>query len=164
MKVSRYKLSQFLSWTRRRLYVVLVLASVPTVLYQLLGQKWVALPWSLAVLLGTAASFIVGFKNVQTYNRTMEGQQVWSAIASASRYWATICRDFPTNSRSTRALIYRHLAWLTVLRYELRTPRVWESATGSSNAEYRAKFYKVPETETPLAVELEKHLPKDELE
>ena len=100
MKISRsYKLSEFLDWTRRRLYVVLVLAIVPVVLYQLLGQKWVALPWSLAVLLGTAASFIVGFKNVQTYNRTVEAQQVWTAIASASRYWGTICRDF----RRTRA-------------------------------------------------------------
>ena len=141
-----------------------MLAIVPVVLYQVLGQRWVALPWSLAVLLGTAASFIVGFKNVQTYNRTAEAQQVWSAIASASRYWGTICRDFPTNSRSTKALIYRHLAWLTVLRYELRSPRVWETATGSSNAEYRAKFYTVPETETTLEVELAKHLPKDELE
>jgi ion channel-forming bestrophin family protein len=165
MKISRsYTLSEFLVWTRRRLYVVLVLAIIPVLLYQLLGQKWVALPWSLAVLLGTAASFIVGFKNAQTYNRTVEAQNVWMAIAGASRYWGTICRDFPTNSRSTQALIRRHIAWLTVLRYELRRPRVWESVTGSSNAEYRAKFYTVPETETTLEVELAKHLPEDEME
>jgi ion channel-forming bestrophin family protein len=164
MKISRsYKLSEFLVWTRRRLYVVLVLAIIPVLLYQLLGQKWVALPWSLAVLLGTAASFIVGFKNVQTYNRTVEAQQVWTAIASASRYWGTICRDFPTNSRSTQALIRRHIAWLTVLRYELRRPRVWESVTGSSNAEYRARFFVVPETETTLDFELARHLPEEEL-
>ena len=123
MKISKsYKLSEFLDWTRRKLYVVLALAIIPVVLYQLLGQKWIALPWSLAVLLGTAASFIVGFKNAQTYNRTVEAQQVWTAIASASRYWGTICRDFPTNPRSTKALIHRHLAWLTVLRYQLREP------------------------------------------
>ncbi|HEU5297727.1 MAG TPA: hypothetical protein VFU71_23325 [Burkholderiaceae bacterium] len=57
--------------------------SFPMVLYRLLGQKWIALPWSLAVLLGTAASFIVGFKNVQTYNRTVEAQHVWTAAESA---------------------------------------------------------------------------------
>ena len=165
MKISRsYKLSEFLAWTRRRIYVVLMLAIIPVVLYQLLGQKWVALPWSLAVLLGTAASFIVGFKNAQTYNRTVEAQQVWMAIASTSRYWGMICRDFPTNSQSTKALIRRHIAWLTVLRYELRSPRVWESVTGRSNAEYRARFYTIPETETTLEVELARHLPADELE
>jgi putative membrane protein len=165
MKISKsYKLSEFLHWTRRKLYVVLALAVIPVVLYQLLGQKWIALPWSLAVLLGTAASFIVGFKNAQTYNRTVEAQQVWTAIASASRYWGTICRDFPTNPKSTNALIHRHLAWLTVLRYQLRGRRVWESVTSSSNTEYREKFYTVPESESPLEVELAKYLPKDELE
>ena len=165
MKISKsYKLSEFLDWTRRKLYVVLALAVIPVVLYQLLGQKWIALPWSLAVLLGTAASFIVGFKNAQTYNRTVEAQQVWTAIASASRYWGTICRDFPTNPKSTNALIHRHLAWLTVLRYQLRGHRVWESVTSSSNTEYREKFYTVPESESPLEVELAKYLPKDELE
>jgi ion channel-forming bestrophin family protein len=165
MKISKsYKLSEFLNWTRRKLYVVLALAIIPVLLYQLLGQKWIALPWSLAVLLGTAASFIVGFKNAQTYNRTVEAQQVWTAIASASRYWGTICRDFPTNPRSTKALIYRHLAWLTMMRYQLRSRRVWESVSSSSNAEYREKFYTVPESESPLEVELAKYLPKDELD
>ena len=75
MKVSKsYKLSEFLVWTRRKVYVVLALAIVPVAVYQLLGQKWIALPWSLAVLLGTATSFIVGFKNAQTYSRTVEAQ------------------------------------------------------------------------------------------
>jgi putative membrane protein len=165
MKISKsYKVSEFLGWTRRKLYIVLALAIIPVVLYQLLGQKWIALPWSLAVLLGTATSFIVGFKNAQTYNRTVEAQQVWTAIASASRYWGTISRDFPTNPRSTKALIHRHLAWLTVLRYELRSRRVWESVTSRPNVEYRDKFYIVPETESRLEVELAKHLPDDELE
>jgi putative membrane protein len=165
MKIGKsYKLSEFLDWTRRKLYIVLALAIIPVVLYQLLGQKWVALPWSLAVLLGTATSFIVGFKNAQTYNRTVEAQQVWTAIAGASRYWGTISRDFPTNPRSTKSLIYRHLAWLTVLRYELRSRRIWESVTGSANVEYRDKSYSVPETESGLEVELAKYLPDYELE
>lgn len=165
MKIGKsYKLSEFLDWTRRKLYIVLALAIIPVVLYQLLGQKWVALPWSLAVLLGTATSFIVGFKNAQTYNRTVEAQQVWTAIAGASRYWGTISRDFPTNPRSTKSLIYRHLAWLTVLRYELRSRRIWESVTSSANVEYRDKSYSVPETESGLEVELAKYLPDYELE
>jgi ion channel-forming bestrophin family protein len=164
MKVSKsYGFLEFLHWTRRKLYVVIALAIVPVVLYQLLGQKWIALPWSMAVLLGTATSFIVGFKNAQTYNRAVEAQQIWTAIASASRYWGTICRDFPTNPKSTKTLIARHLAWLTVLRYQLRERRVWESVTSRANTEYREKFYSIPETESPLEVELAKYLPEDEL-
>ena len=165
MKIGKsYKLSEFLVWTRRKLYILLLLSSVPVVIYQLLGQKWIAVPWAIAVLAGTVTSFIVGFKNAQTYARTVEAQQIWTAIASASRYWGTICRDFPTNARSTRALIYRHLAWLTVLRYQLRaSSRVWESVTSPSNTEYRDKFYSVPEQETPLDDELRKVLSADEI-
>jgi putative membrane protein len=59
----------------------------------------------------------------------MEAQQVWTAIASTSRSWGTRSRDFPTNPRSTKTLIRRHLAWLTVLRYQLRDRRVWESVS-----------------------------------
>jgi putative membrane protein len=93
----------------------------------------------------------------------VEAQQVWTAIASASRYWGTISRDFPTNPRSTKTLIQRHVAWLTVLRYQLRERRVWESVTSRANTEYRKRFYSVPETESPLEAELAKYLPEDEL-
>jgi len=162
MKIGRsYTLPEFLDWTRRKLYVLLVLAIVPVVLYQLFGLKWIAAPWAVAALLGTAASFIVGFKNAQTYNRTVEAQQVWTTIASLSRYWGTLARDFPSNRSCTQALVYRHLAWLTVLRHRLRRPRVWESVTSQANAEYK-RFYRVPESETTLDAELERYLAVDE--
>src|SRR4030095_8216522 len=149
MKISKsYRVSEFLEWTRRKFYIVLALAIVPVVLYELLGQKWIALPFSVAVLLGTATSFTVGFRNAQTYNRMVEAQQVWTAIVGFSRYWGMMCRDLPTNQRAAKALVHRHLAWLTVLRYELRSNRVWESVNSRSNAEYRKKFYVVPETAT----------------
>jgi ion channel-forming bestrophin family protein len=165
MKIGKsYKLSEFLVWTRRKLYILLLLASVPVVVYQLLGQKWIAVPWAIAVLAGTVTSFIIGFKNAQTYARTVEAQQIWTAIATVSRYWGTICRDFPTNARSTRTLIYRHLAWLTVLRYRLRaSSRVWESVIARPDAEYRDKYYTVPENESPLDDELRKYLPAEEI-
>lgn len=158
-----YALLDFLQWTRRRLYVVLLLSALPVILYQVLGLTWLAVPWAVAVLLGTATSFIVGFKNSQTYNRTVEAQQIWTSIVGLSRYWGTICRDFPTSPRSTRLLVLRHIAWLTALRYQLRSGRVWESATSRSNTEYRTRFYNVPESEVPLDVVLRKILPEDEV-
>jgi ion channel-forming bestrophin family protein len=164
MKIGKsYTFFEFLAWTRRRLYVLLVLALVPVLLYRLLGQTWAAVPWSVALLLGTAASFIVGFKNAQTYQRTLEAQQVWAAIAATSRYWGTICRDFPTHARHTRTLVLRHLAWLTVLRYQLRVPKVWETVNHGANAEYRARRYRVPEIDTPKQAELKRFVPEDEL-
>lgn len=165
MKLGKsYKLAEFLTWTRRKIYIILVMAVIPVALYEVLGQKWIAAPWSVAALLGTAASFIVGFKNAQTYSRTLEAQQVWTAIAGTSRYWALISRDFPTTQATSKALIYRHLAWLTVLRYHLRGSRAWETVNSRSNAEYQEKFYSVPEKEIALPTELRKYLSEPEFQ
>lgn len=158
-----YTLTEFLDWTRRRIYLLAVLSALPVLLYQGLGQKWIAMPWVVVALLGTAASFIVGFKNSQTYGRTLEAQQIWTGIAAASRYWGLICRDFPADRGHSKALVERHLAWLTALRYQLRSPRAWETAASASNREYRSKkAFTVPERETALETELRKYLDEDE--
>ena len=67
-----YRLSEFLNWTRRDISVLIVLGVVPVVAYQIGNIKWLGIPWTVAALLGTATAFIVGFKNLQTYNRTWE--------------------------------------------------------------------------------------------
>ena len=74
-----YKLSEFLDWTRRDIYVLIALGIAPVVAYQIGDLKWLGIPWTVVALLGTATAFIVGFKNVQTYNRTWEARQISSA-------------------------------------------------------------------------------------
>lgn len=157
-----YRLPEFLRWTRRKLYVLLPLSALPVLLVEYADWHGLAVPWVAVAVLGTATSFIVGFKNAQTYQRTMEAQQVWTAIASASRYWGLICRDFPAAGEHSRVLTLRHLAWLTALRYQLRSPRPWETARSAFNAEY-GKGLVVAEAHAPLAAELRKYLNDDEL-
>jgi putative membrane protein len=156
-----YKLSEFLIWTRRQIYGLLLWGSVPVVLYKMLGLTWLSVPLSVVVLLGTATSFIVGFKNVQTYNRAIEAQQIWTSILSASRRWGVIARDFPAEAEVSKELVYRHLAWLTALRYELRQPRVWESTDKPFNAEYQ-RFYSIPEREIGIQELLPLYLSAEE--
>jgi putative membrane protein len=157
-----YRFSEFLIWTRRNIYILLVIGIVPTLLYEVLGLKWIAIPWTVVALLGTATAFIVGFKNTQTYNRTWEARQIWGAILNSSRTWGTMSRDFISNPTVTKELIYRHFAWLTALRYQMREPRIWETAANSYNAEYQ-EFYTIPERETNLESELAKYISPEEL-
>jgi putative membrane protein len=140
----------------------LIIGTIATVLYLVLGFKWLAIPWTVVALLGTATAFIVGFKNVQTYNRTWEARQIWGAAMSASRSWAVMCRDFIDDNEKHRQIIYRHFAWLTALRYQLRLSRDWETVNKPYNREYK-KFYSVPENETPLEEALSKYISKDEV-
>jgi ion channel-forming bestrophin family protein len=157
-----YKLGEFLVWTRRDIYVLVVLGAVPVVLYQVAGLKWLGIPWTAVALLGTATAFIVGFKNIQTYNRTWEARQIWGEIAGSSRAWGTMSRDFVNRPEKARTLIYRHLAWLTAMRYQMRDSRAWETASKPNNVEY-GKLYSVPEKEVALEAELAKYLAADEL-
>src|ERR1044071_1930819 len=110
-----YKLSEFLIWTRRSIFWLFVLAAIPAVLYEVFDLKWLSIPWPVVAMLGTATAFIVGFKNVQTYNRTWEARQIWGAAMSASRSFAMMCRDFIEDPEKSRKIIYRHFAWLTAL-------------------------------------------------
>jgi putative membrane protein len=156
-----YKLSEFIIWTRKCIYELIILATLPVLLYELAGLKWLTIPWPIVAMLGTATAFIVGFKNTQTYSRTMEAQQVWTLILNASRTWGAMCRDFIADKEKSKSLIYRHLAWLTCLRYRMREYRVWESTEKKHNAEYR-KYYSIPEKEHSLESELDKFLSGEE--
>ena len=157
-----YRLFEFLDWTRRDICVLIILAIVPVVAYQAGNLKWLGIPWTVVALLGTATAFIVGFKNLQSYNRTWEARHIWGDIVSNSRAWGTISRDSFDNPEKSRELVYRHLAWLTALRYQLREHRAWESTSKAHNVEY-FRYYSIPETETPLETELAKFLPDAEL-
>jgi putative membrane protein len=157
-----YRLSEFLVWTRRNIYVLLVLGVVPVLLYQILGMKWLTLPLSVVSLLGTATAFVVGFKNVQTYSRTVEAQKIWMSITSTSRYWGMISGNLVADPVRSRTLVDRHLAWLTALRYQLRSHRIWEKVDSTANAEYQ-KNYVIPERQHPLDAELSRYLSPEEL-
>jgi len=157
-----YQLSEFLLWTRRNIFWLIIAGTIPTVLYQVFDCKWLAIPWSAIALLGTATVFLVGFKNLQTYNRTWEARQIWGGCMSSSRAWAAMCNDFLNDREQSKQLIYRHFAWLTALRYQMRAMKGWETTSKSYNKEYR-QFFSIPERETPLEEELGKYISTEEL-
>lgn len=158
-----YRLKEFLIWTRRNIYWLFLLGVIPVILFDTFKIHWIAIPWTVVALLGTATAFIVGFKNTQTYNRTWEARQIWGAIVNSSRSWGAMSRDIISDKAKSRELIYRHFAWLTALRYQMRDSRAWETSSKSYNREYQ-QFYTIPERETSLESELIRYLPKEEVD
>jgi putative membrane protein len=168
-----FTLKEVLFWTRREIFVLLIISTIPTILYEVFDLKLV-LPWLPIALIGTAVAFIVGFKNNATYGRLWEARTIWGAIINASRSWGIMVKDYvgiPQAENVTREdlknihrrLVYRHIGWLTALRFQLREPRAWENLTRSYNAEYR-KHYSVPEHESKIETELSKFLSPEDLE
>lgn len=165
MHVGRYyKLSHFLPWTKVKIYRMLVLSSIPPILYYFFDCKWVAIPWVPVALVGTAAAFISGFRNTQTYNRLWEARQIWGGIVNGSRTWGTMvlgfvrAEDKAQERNWQQELIYRHFAWLTALRFQLRESRAWENVKVKSYNRQYLNYYKVDEWESDLETELKPYL------
>ena len=159
----RFTLKQVILWTRRDIYFFIFYSTLITSLNYFFGFTWVILPWVAIGLVGTAAAFLIGFKNTQTYARLWEARQIWGAIVNASRTWGVLSRDTVHGQNDdSKKLVYRHLAWLTALRYQLRESRVWETQELKSNKEF-SNYFVVPEKQTPLEEELKKYLSADEL-
>ena len=160
----RYSPLVFFKWSLRDTIILIIIAIIPTVLYYF-GQTYIALPWQPIALLGTALSFIVGFKNNASYGRIWEARQIYGSIINDSRTMAYTLRDVlgKNNINITREIFYRHFAWLTALRFQLREPRSWENINNKSNREYMKKTYTVPEWESKLDEELKKYLNVDQL-
>jgi putative membrane protein len=165
---TRYSLKEMMYWTRRDIYILVILSVFYTIVYEFLGFKWIAIPWVPIALVGTAAAFLIGFRNTQTYNRVWEARQIWGSIINSSRSWAILVKDFTGNNANAKAihteLYYRHIAWLTALRFQLREPRAWENIhTKISNKEY-SRHYKVEEWINKIEESLQPFLSAEELD
>ncbi|MCT3802777.1 multidrug transporter [Elizabethkingia anophelis] len=161
----RYTPFEFAKWTKRDTLLMLLIATVPTILY-VIGWKFIGLPWQPVAILGTAVAFIVGFKNNASYNRIWEARQIYGAIINDSRSFAYSVRDTLGGKESSvvKRIFYRHFAWLTALRFQLREPRSWENMNQRSNSVYRKSRYEIPELNSTLEEELKQYLSEEELE
>lgn len=161
----RYTPFEFAKWTKRDTFLMLIIATVPTILY-VLGWKFIGLPWQPVAILGTAVAFIVGFKNNASYNRIWEARQIYGAIINDSRSFAYSVRDTLGGKESlvVKKIFYRHFAWLTALRFQLREPRSWENMSQRSNFVYRESRYEIPELNSTLEEELKSYLSGEELQ
>ncbi|WP_026967983.1 bestrophin family protein [Algoriphagus terrigena] len=161
----RYTPLEFFRWTLRDTLLILVISTIPTVLYAS-GLTFLAFPWQPIAILGTSLAFIVGFKNNASYGRIWEARQIYGAIINDSRSFAYTVRDAlgGKDSELVKVMFYRHFAWLTALRFQLREPRTWENMNTSSNREFLNGHYRVYEWEHKIEEELAKYLSKEELD
>lgn len=163
-----YRFWEFVLWTRRDIYWLVLLATVPTFLYKFAGWQWLAIPWVPIALIGTAAAFIVGFKNNATYARAWEARQIYGGIVNTSRALGIMVKDYIRchteleTSSVHKELLYRHIAWLTALRFQLRESKTWENTKVLANSREYRNFYNVHEWESNLESELIPYITDEE--
>ena len=100
--------------------------------YEHEGQV-LSIPFAPISVVGIAVALYVGFKNNSAYDRFWEARKIWGGIVNYSRTWANQIMSYVTSEHSAkrddskilethRILIYRHIAWLNILRHRLRQP------------------------------------------
>lgn len=97
----------------------------------------ISLPWQPLSVMGIAVAFYLGFKNNSSYDRLWESRKIWGGIVNNSRSFGIAVTTFVTGADDAnikKELIYRHIAWLTALRFQLRTGRTWEHTNERNNA------------------------------
>ena len=153
-----------LIWTRSYIIQFILISMIPVFLFDVLDWKWLHLPWLPIGLLGTAVAFIAGFKNNASYDRTWEARKIWGGIVNASRSWTIMIKDFVAHDHVSdrshlpdlkaihTSFVHRHIAWLTALRYQLRSDKEWEMhlKKQKNNVKFRKDHYIVPEDMEPI--------------
>lgn len=171
-----FPLKGVLKWTRKRLILFFVLAAVPVILFDVVGLKWLYVPWLPLGVLGTAVAFLVGFKNNASYDRLWEARKIWGGIVNTSRSWTVMVKDFINNNNSNKVLskdelfklhkelVLRHVAWLTALRYQLRKDRPWEMHIKKvkANIEFKESNYSVYEDTVPIENVIKNYMSENE--
>lgn len=168
----RFPFKSVIIWTRRELIFFIVLATLITILYEILQIKWLQVPLTPVGLIGTAVAFMVGFQNNAAYDRIWEARKIWGGVVNASRSLIITVKDsfymHRTESRkdeseNLKIITNRHIAWLTAFRFAMRTKKPWEATYQTNNK--KAKFtYNVPEFNSKLEDEIKPYLSKEEFE
>jgi putative membrane protein len=146
------------NWSKMPFFYGLAYATVVAIIVFFLKeykQIDISLPWQPLSVVGIAVAFYLGFKNNASYDRSWEARKVWGGIVNNSRTFGAALVAFIQGEEDAaikKKIIYRHLAWLTALRFQLRLAREWE------HKEDRLKGDYFPETSDKYFENLDKEL------
>ena len=168
----RFTIKQMVTWTRQETYIFFLIAFVEVALFVFLDLQWLQIPFTPIALIGTAVAFVIGFQNNASYGRIWEARQIWGGIVNTSRTFGIAVQDIISkgetatsdeNIKATKkSLIYRHIAWLTALRYAMRDDRPWEYVMQQKTNIEWSKMIHVPEVMTKLEDELDLYLSEED--
>ncbi|MFT5779877.1 MAG: putative membrane protein [Crocinitomicaceae bacterium] len=168
----RFPFKSVIAWTRREIIFFIIFATIITALYELLNINWFGVPLAPVALVGTAVAFMVGFQNNAAYDRIWEARKIWGGIVNTSRSFTITLKDsfYMHRAEATkeekeilREVTYRHIAWLTALRYAMRAKKPWESSYPHDHKKEKYQ-YNVPEFSSTLEEELKPYLSEEEFD
>jgi putative membrane protein len=166
----RFPFKAVLKWTKREIIFFTIFSTLMTVLYELLDLKMLQVPLAPVALIGTAVAFMVGFQNNAAYDRIWEARKIWGGIVNTSRTLIITVKDSfymhrteasKDETEALKIITNRHIAWLTALRYAMRTKKSWEASYNEGKKALKFE-YNIPEFRTTLEEEIKPFLSEEE--
>ncbi|AKD55144.1 bestrophin family protein [Spirosoma radiotolerans] len=131
-----FKFNLLWHFARKNLFRTMLVSLTACVLYKILGWDFVAISFLPIATIGTAVAFYVGFKNNQAYDRLWEARRLWGNITNTSRTVAAMVIATIPDKSIQREFMYRHIAWLNILRLQLRKTIPWATSKESLHQDY----------------------------
>ncbi len=97
----------------------------------------IALPFSIAAILGSALAIFIAFRNNTSYGRWWEARTIWGGIINSSRVLARLVITFSdshshqsnydkeSSEKFKKESVYKIIAWVHALRLHLRKQENW---------------------------------------
>jgi ion channel-forming bestrophin family protein len=152
-----------LNWSKKPFIIGFLYASIIG-LFSTYFDLNLMLPWQPIGVIGIAVAFYLGFKNNSSYDRTWEARKIYGGIVNDSRSMGVSIISFIQGENSDaikKELIYRHIAWLTAMRHQLRLSRPWEHLENRLNGLYVPVVCE--DYNNKLQKELFNYLPEEEV-
>ena len=141
---------------RKNILITLLLSSVVTGLYHFLDLHLIAIPFLPVATIGTAVAFYVGFKNNQAYDRLWEARRLWGGITNTSRTLAASFISLVEDKNKQRAFLLRHIAYINILRLQLRKTIPWATNREDYHKQYVSASEEIKEFDSAIAALFEK--------
>lgn len=171
-----YRFRDMLRWSRFEIYKFILIGFSAVFVYHVLGLNWFEIPLVPISLLGTAVAFVIGFQNNASYGRIWEARKIWGGIVNTSRTFGMFTQDMVTNEYASqkvdetelkseiKTLVYRHIGWMTSLRYAMREDRPWEAVLKERSNKEWLKRLQPPEFTSELKDELNPYLSEQDMD
>lgn len=144
-------------FARKNLFRTLIVSTVAAVLYKVFGFKFVGIPFLPIGTIGTAVAFFIGFKNNQAYDRLWEARKLWGGLTNTSRSFAAQLIALVDDKALVKELLYRHIAYLNILRLQLRKTIPWATSRENLHQTFRSEREELQEFDQGLKKILEEN-------
>lgn len=163
-------------WTRYETFLFFAIISIVVAFYYFLDLNWIKIPWTPLALIGTAVAFVIGFQNNSAYGRIWEARKIWGGIVNTSRTFGMFVQDMVTDEYASgklskeelqheiKTLTYRHIAWMTALRHDMRTSKPWEHVVHEKTNKEWSKIVRPPEWDVTVEEDLKPYLSKKDMD